>query len=316
LQNFSVSQQAPLVVVIVLNWNGKRNTVECLNSLFDLEYTNYEIVVVDNASTDGSQEFMKRSFPQITIIQNLRNLGFGEGFNVGIRAAIAHGADYVLCLNNDVVVDKPFLKEIVRVGETDIKIGGLCPLEFSYSQPDRIVCAGGSIGFVRGKLRGFGELDKGQYSKTETTGLLSGPAMMLKLIPLKNIGLFDCDYFYGPEDQDIAFRMLKAGYKLVFVPKAKVWHKRRGATNGKITPLNDYFHVRNYLLFAKKNASNGDLFFSFLYFGLVDFPITFIKRIFAGKWRHSKAILTGVIWHFNHRIVPSDSQMVELLSKT
>jgi GT2 family glycosyltransferase len=306
---------SPFVAVVVLNWNGKRNTFECLSSLLKLNYNNFKIFVIDNASTDGSQEFIKTNFPDVHLIENSENLGFGEGLNVGIREALILDATYVLCLNNDVVLDKLFLKEIVHVGESIKNVGGLCPLEYSYNQPDKIICAGGQIGFIKGKLRGFGESDKGQFNKIEPTGLLSGPAMMFKLDSLKSIGLFDKSYFYGPEDQDIALRLLKNGYSIIFAPGAKVWHKRRGATNNKITPLNDYFHSRNFLLFVRKNGTKKDLFFSLLYFGLIDFPMTFTKRLLAGKWRHAKALLIGVIWHLNSNLTASDPEMVESLLK-
>ena len=306
----------PRVVIIVLNWNGKENTYECLDSLIHLNYGNYEIIVVDNASTDGSQEFLKRNFPEITLIENSKNLGFGGGLNIGICEAVKRGADYVLCLNNDVVVDENILCELVQFGELSAKTGGLCPMEYDYNQPDRIICAGGTIRFVRGKLFGYRELDKGQFNKAMMTGLLSGPAMMFRLDALLDVGLFNTSYFYGPEDQDVALRLIRKGYNLIFVPRAKLWHKRRGATNGKITPLNEYFHVRNYLLFAKKNANGTELFFSILYFGLFDFPLTFLRGLISGKWQHINAIMNGLIWHLDSKLVPSDPQMVELLSET
>jgi len=303
----------PKVIVIVLNWNGKKNTFECLQSLRHLDYPNYEIIVVDNASTDGSQEFLRGNFPEITLIENKRNLGFGGGFNVGVHEAARRRADYVLCLNNDVVVDKNVLKELIKVGESNTKIGGLCPMEYYYDQPNRINCAGGMIRFVHGKLLGHGELDRGQYNKVRETELLSGPAMMLKLNALLDVGLFDTSYFYGPEDKDIALRLIKKGYKLMFVPHAKVWHKRRGATGGKISPLNIYFHVRNYLLFVKKHASKLELFFSILYFSLFDFPLTFLRTLILGNKRDIDAIIKGIIWHIDAKILPSDEEMVKIL---
>lgn len=303
------------VTVIVLNWNGKENTRECLESLKHVVYPNYEIIVVDNASTDGSQEFLKENFPEIALLENRRNLGFGGGLNVGIKEAIKRNADYVLCLNNDVVVDENILTELVKVGELSTNIGGLCPMEYYYNQSNRIICAGGIIRFVRGKVFGHGELDSGQFNKVRETGLLSGPAMMLKLKALLDVGLFDTSYFYGPEDKDIALRLIKRGYKLMFVPTAKLWHKGRGATGGRITPLNIYFHVRNYLLFVKKHANGLKLFFSVLYFGLFDFPLTLLRGVILGKRRQVDAAVKGVLWHLNRNRVPPDPQMVELLKR-
>lgn len=305
----------PKVIAIVLNWNGKRNTIECLESLRHLEYSNYEIIVVDNASTDGSQKFLRENFPEITLIENERNLGFGGGFNMGINTSIRLGADYVLCLNNDVVVDKNFLRELVKVGELSTKIGGLCPMEYYYDKPNRINCAGGTIKFPRSKVFGHGEVDSGQFNKVGETRLLSGPAIMLKLNALLDVGLFDTSYFYGPEDKDIALRLIRKGYKLIFVPTAKLWHKTLGATGGKITPLNVYFRVRNYILFVKKHADGLELLISILYFGLLDLPFTLLRGFILGKRQRVDAAVKGIIWHMNKRILAPDEEMVKILMR-
>lgn len=303
----------PKVIVIVLNWNGKKNTFECLESLRHIDYKNYNVIVVDNASTDGSQKFLRENFSEITLIENERNLGFGGGLNVGIKEAIRRSADYVLCLNNDVVVDRNFLKEMVKVGELSTKIGGLCPIEYYYDQPKRINCAGGIIRFPMDKVFEHGELDRGQFNKVRETGLLSGPAMMLKLNALLDVGFFDISYFYGPEDKDIALRLIKNGYKLVFVPGAKVWHKRRGATGGKIAPLDLYFHVRNYLLLVKKHGNRIGLLFCTLYFLLFNFPFTLLRGYILGGKQHIDAAIKGVIWQINKKILPPDEEMVKNL---
>lgn len=306
----------PKVVIVVLNWNGRENTHECLNSLIRIDYKNYEIIVVDNDSTDGSQKFLKNNFPEIALIENKRNLGFGGGLNVGIREAIKRISDYVLCLNNDVVVDKNILNELVKIGELGTKIGGLCPMEYDYYQPDRIICAGGIIRFVKGKLFGYGKLDRGQFNKVMTTGLLSGPAMMIKIQAILDVGFFDTSYFYGPEDKDIALRLMKGGYRLMFAPAAKVWHKKRGATGGSVTSLTVYFEVRNYLLFAKKHANNLERFFSILYLGLLEFPLLILKGFLGCKRQYISAAINGVLWNFSPVSVPTDSKMVQLLSHT
>ena len=306
----------PKVVVLVLNWNGKEDTSECLRSLEHLEYPNYEVIVVDNASTDGSQKFLKENFPEITLIENEQNLGFGGGLNVGIEEARKRGADYVLCLNNDVIADKNVLLELVKVGELSNKIGGLCPMEYFYDEPNRINYAGGKVGLLRDKVYGHGELDKGQFNRIKETWLLCGPAMMLKLKALSDVGLFDTGYFYGPEDKDMALRLIKKGYKIMFVPHAKLWHKRRGVTGGKITPLNIYFSIRNRLLFARKHASKLEFMLFLIYFFIFEFPITLFRiLIFYGKdCVHAAA--KGVLWHINRKLLFPDDKMVESLTRT
>jgi len=145
------------------------------------------------------------------------------------------------------------------------------------------------------------------------TGLLSGPAMMLKLNALLDVGLFDTGYFYGPEDKDIALRLMKKGYKLVFIPNAKIWHKRRGATGGKITPLNIYFSVRNRILFVKKNANKLELVLFALYFGLFEFPFTLLRCLIFGRRSYIDAAMKGLVWLLNRNLLPSDPQMVKSL---
>lgn len=305
----------PKVVIIVLNWNGKDNTIECIKSLNNLIYSNYEIVVVDNASIDGSQESIKENFPGVTLILNRENLGFGGGLNCGIVEALKRDADYVLCLNNDVVLKADLVTELVKIGELNKKIAGLCPIEYLYDEPNRINYAGGQIRFPRGKVFGHGELDQGQYHKVEATGLLCGPAMMLKTKPLLDIGFFKLKYFYGQEDLDIALRFIKKGYKLVFVPSAKLWHKCRGATGGKISPLNVYFIIRNELLFAKEHSKKFELLGSALFFGLFTFPFFIAKVLLRGDVQSFDAAIMGLMWNISNSSVPSDPEVVKLLSR-
>lgn len=289
----------PKVSVIVLNWNGKDNTRECLESLRHVDYPNYDLIVVDNGSSDGSQIFLKENFHEITLIENERNLGFPEGFNVGIRAAIRKGADYILCLNNDTVVDKRILRELIKVGEKYEQIGGLGPKEYEYYRPDRIVYAGGTIRFVKSAVYGCGEKDAWQYEKVKETRMLCGSAMMLKTKALVDIGLFDPIYFFGFEDQDLAFRLINKGYRIVFVPKAKLWHKRRGSTGGKITPLTAYFKSRNYLIFVKKHATTVQLILFVLFFALIYFPLSFIQFLLSGNIHCVGPFVKGLLWHIN-----------------
>ena len=302
--------------MIVLTWNSENDITECLASLRLLEYPNYEIIVVDNVSADRTPNIVKNSFPDVTLIINKKNLGFGGGFNVGIKEAIKKKADYIVCLNSDVVVDKHFLLELIKVGELSEKVGGLCPIAYYYDQPNRINGAGGIVRIIRPKVFGCGEIDKGQYGEIKETRMLCGPALVLKREVFLDIGFFDTEYFYGPEDMDIALRLLKNGYKILFVPRAKLWHKRRGATGGKITPLNIYFHVRNFLLFVKKHAGKLELFFSILYFLFFDFPITLLRAPILGNKDYMDAAIKGIIWHLNAKILPSDEEMVKLLRKS
>jgi hypothetical protein len=310
-----MSDETPKVSLIVLTWNSRVHILECLQSLQKVDYPNYEVVVVDNNSIDGTPNLVEQYFPNVILIKNKKNLGFGGGFNVGIKEAIKRGAVYVICFNADIIVNENFVKELVRIGETSPTIGGLCPIAYYYHDPNRINGAGGIVSVIRSKVFGQGKLDKGQYSKVKETRMLCGPAIALKTKVLMEVGFFDTDYFFGPEDMDIALRLIKKGYKLMFVPGAKLWHKRRGATGGKVTPLNVYFHVRNYLLFVKKHASGLDCLFPILYFGLFDFSFALLRGLIFGKRGYINAALKGVLWCIDRKLLPTDDRMVQELSK-
>ncbi|MGP8012425.1 MAG: glycosyltransferase family 2 protein, partial [Halobacteriota archaeon] len=146
----------PKVAIVVLNWNGKRDTVECLASLNEIDYSNYEILLVDNGSTDGSQKYFRAQYPEIELIENEMNLGFAEGNNVGIRHAMNGRADYVLLLNNDTFVHPKFLSELVRVAEGGSRIGFVGPKIYYQEwrgQRDVIAFAGGCVNLWIGKAR-------------------------------------------------------------------------------------------------------------------------------------------------------------------
>lgn len=301
----------PKVGILVLNWNGKQDTLECLTSLKGIDYSNFEIIVVDNASTDGSQESFKSAFPEVTLVENLQNLGFTGGFNVGIQKAIERNSHYVLCLNNDTVVDRNFLKELVIVGEQSHDIGGLCPKEYDYFHPEKIVYAGGKIGLLRSKNYRYGETDNGQCEKVSTTEMLCGSAMMLKTEALLNIGFLDPDYFFDWEDKDIAIRLMKKGYSLTYVPTAKFWHKRRGSTKGSVAPLNVYFHFKNYLLFARKHYRKHEIAIVFFSLIIVHMPFAIIRS--SNKRKCFKSIIKAIQWHIDRKPLPNDYRTVEML---
>lgn len=133
----------PKVSIIVLNWNRLMDTSECLETLQKVEYENKEIIVVDNGSSNGSQDYIRRNYHDIMLVENTENLGFAEGNNKGIQLALRNGADYVFLLNNDTIVDRNVIEELIEVAETDILIGFLGPKIYYYNEPNRIWSAGG-----------------------------------------------------------------------------------------------------------------------------------------------------------------------------
>jgi len=266
------------VVVSLLNYNGKKNTLDCLESLKNVKRDNFKltIVVVDNASTDGSlKEIQNAKFKmqnhnlKVEIIGNKMNLGFSGGHNVTIRYGLENEADYVLILNNDTYVDENFLEELLKVAEEDSKIGILIPKiyfapgfeyhkdRYSKNEIGKVFWyAGGKMDWanVVGHHRGVDEVDEGQFDKTEETELATGCCMLIKKEVFKNVGLFDDKYFLYYEDSDLSIRAKSKGFKIVYVPNSIIWHKNARSAGGSGSKLQDYYITRSRLLFGFRYA--------------------------------------------------------------
>ena len=186
-----MSQTNPSVFVIVLNWNGKQDTLECLESLRDPGISGVRTVVVDNGSRDGSVEAIRARFPDATLLEMGRNLRFAGGNNSGIRYALGNGADAVLLLNNDTVVEKGFLAPLVERMQSDPRIGMVAPKIRYYDPPDRIWFAGARINYWLGTMAHLGirEKDNGQHDKPGETDYATGCCVLVSARVLNEVGL-------------------------------------------------------------------------------------------------------------------------------
>jgi hypothetical protein len=249
----------PKVVVIVLNWNGKQDTIECLESLNCVTYPNYDIVLVDNGSTDGSISSFRQRFPRIPILETGKNLGFAGGNNVGIRWGLERGADYILLLNNDTVVQADFLDELVSFAESDRRIGFAGPKIYYYNyngRKDVLACAGSEFKIWRGRLVhvGAGTVDCGQYDTVREVDYVEGSCLLARTEMINSAGLLNPDYFLYWEDTDWCIRGARAGFKAIYVPDAHVWHKVPVRTEGKSSQAYYYFG-RNVIWLVRQYAS-------------------------------------------------------------
>jgi GT2 family glycosyltransferase len=246
----------PLVYVVILNWNGHADTVECVRSCLKITYEPVRILVVDNGSSDGSERLLRSEFPEIEVIQTGANLGFAGGNNVGIRHALDHGADYVLLLNNDTLVDRDFIAPLVDAAEADPDAGILGSKIYFHEPADVLWYAGATfypaIGW--GRHRGYGQRDTGQYDEPGETGRPTGCAMMATRRLCETIGLLREEMFCYAEDLDWGLRARNAGFKVLYVPASKVWHKVTRSTGGVASPVSQYYTIRNTLLCLDLNA--------------------------------------------------------------
>jgi len=250
------SDKSPLVFIIVLNWNGKDDTLECLGSLQQLDYPNFEIVVVDNGSTDGSEEVIRSSFPSAHFIQTGRNLGYAGGNNVGIRFGLSHGADYVWLLNNDTTVDPQALTALVETAKADPRIAFVGSKIYFYDKPDVIWCAGGTIDLAEGGRTdhpGMGQEDKGQFESISDVGYVTGCSLLAGRTAIEAIGLLPEEYFLYFEETDWNLAAQKKGYRTVMAPDSHVWHKY--ADTGDYKERFIYYSFRNRVHIVRKYAS-------------------------------------------------------------
>jgi hypothetical protein len=282
-----VFKDQPSVAIIILNWNGLVDTIDCLNSLKEIDYQNYKVVVVDNASTDGSQELIRRNFPQHHLICNSENLGFPEGNNVAIRWALSHNYDYVLLLNNDTVVEKDFLVKLVNVCSSDRDCGIVGPNILYYSNSTKSWSLGGYFDARNRRPYQYNSLASpvNETGNIREVDWVSGCALLIKLEVIKKIGLLDPDYFFGTEDADWCARAKKFGYKIIYVHDSVVSHKKTiELLEKEYTPLELYYTMRNILIYAKKH----DLFsFSFI----LSFMMSFAKRML---WAFTKLDIKSI----------------------
>ena len=202
-------------------------TAECVRSLLKMTVKDYEIIVVDNGSKDGSVEYLRGQFPELTILSQDHNLGFAAGCNVGIKLAMERGAKYVLPLNNDTIVDADFLKELEHVAEEHAQAAMVSPKIYFWDLPDRLWWAGGKFSLWTGIAKHLGrkELDSGQFGGNMEIDWATGCAVLMKCDVLRKTGLFDELFFGNGEDLDLSLRIRKAGYRIWYAPKAKLWHK-------------------------------------------------------------------------------------------
>ncbi|MCK5534758.1 glycosyltransferase [bacterium] len=262
------------VYIVILNWNGLKDTLECLKSLEKLDYSLFKVVIVDNGSEDKQEVcLITQKYPWVELIVNKENLGFAGGNNVGIKYALNCGADYILLLNNDTIVESSLLKELVKVIESNKKIGMAGPKIYYQNPLDKVWFGGGKIRWWRPVHIGEGVVDRGKLEKVKQSDYISGCALLIKKEVIEKIGLLDNRFFLYYEDVDWSLRARKAGYRLMFVPQARVWHKISSSL-GKSSVQSIYYGIRNRLLLLQKHAHR----FEHWVFLVFVFPFVIIKN--------------------------------------
>lgn len=251
----------PKVSVVVLNWNGKEDTLQCLASLRQLTYPNYRVCVVDNGSSDDSVNAIATRFPEVGLIPVGRNLGYAGGNNVGIRAAIDdHGAAYVLLLNNDTVVAPDLLEWMVGAATATPNVGAVGAKTYFLDRPDVIWAS--DIRWQQ-DIRRIAILDLGATDQdpnataSVATDFVCGCALLAPTSALERVGLLEEAFFLNYEDSDWCARARELNFGMVLSLGAKVWHRGSASFGGGESPMHAYFMTRNRLLWIERHIGLG-----------------------------------------------------------
>jgi len=312
----------PRIAIIILNWNGWKDTLECLESVYQINYPEYDVIVIDNNSEDISIEKIEdycagkikvdstffnyhdknpikifkytnteventklpqmdsinslNSQEKLTLIKNEKNYGFARGNDIGIKYALKNlDIQYVLLLNNDTVVDKDFLTELVDVAKNNDNVGFVGPKVYIYNDKNTLQVAGGAkVDLKHGEVDeiAYHQLDEGQFDHFLEPDYIGGTCILCSREVIEKIGMLDPTYFMYWEDADWCFRGRKHGYKSVYAFKSKIWHKYGASSD---TPFKMYYFTRNRIYFVKKNNTRGE----FLRFSIFILAVTLSKSL-------------------------------------
>jgi len=281
----------PLVSILVLNYNGKRFLKDCFESVLKSTYDNFEVILVDNHSTDDSREYTKENFPEVKIFDTQSNAGYSRAYNLSFEVA---KGKYVVLLNNDVSVEPDWLEPLVDAAEKDDSIGALQPKIVSMVDPGNFEYAGASGGFMdkygfpflRGRVFDHMEKDEGQYNDVVEIFWASGAALFLRKEIINQTGGLDEEFVHHMEEIDLCYRINLADYKIKVIPKSKIYHFG-GATITPDSYKKMYWNHRNSVLMLLQNleAKNipGILFFRFLldHLAMAQSLLKLNSRVFA-----------------------------------
>jgi len=294
----------PLLYIIILNNNRREDTLACLASLSRSDYKNIKIILLDNASTDGSVETVRTAYPEVQIILLRENLGYAGNNNVGINAALEQGAEWVLILNDDTILDPSCLSLLMQVGESDSAIGIVGPMVYHFDEPNVIQSAGGMLGKYWTSIHlGQNEVDLGQFPSVHQVEWISGCAILVRRMVIEQVGVLDQNYFLYWEETEWCIRASKAGWSIAHIPQAKIWHKGVKRDN-QPKPYVTYYVTRNHLFTLAKHRAPIIVWL----YTLTGIIRTLLSWSLKSRWRfkreHRNAMLRGLFDFLQRRWGP------------
>jgi GT2 family glycosyltransferase len=281
----SAAGEPPIVAAVVLDWNGGDEAVAAVDSLAASDYPGLRVVLVDNASRVPAIAEVQRRHPDATCLRNARNLGYAGGNNVGIRAALAAGADHVLVLNNDARVRPDTVAELIAVARRDASVGVVGAKILRADDTERLWMAYGEVSWRQSLVRlvGQGRRDGPEFATERDVDWVSGCGLLLTHRGLTEIGLFDEEFFAYHEEVDWCARARARGLRVVYAPRAVVLHRGEGSSGaGRYVSRKQYLVSRNAVLFARRHGRIGER----VRFGLAvlaTLPFQYLRRLLRGE---------------------------------
>ncbi len=284
------------LAVILVNWNGSDDTLNCLESIHTSTYQDYFVVVVDNGSRADQIQKLRQCELDFELIETGENLGYTGGNNEGIKYALDCKVDYVFLLNNDTYIAPNTLLNIMQAADLDNQIGILSPKIYFHPARNLIWSAGGALNkrYLMGYSLGYKVEDEGQFDQASDVDYVTGCAMLIRSKVISEVGMLSNEYFAVCEDLDYCLRVANAGYTIKYEPSASVWHIESASSGGTDAPQYVYYQTRNYLLFHKRWAKG----FSQLIMSQSYYLAYVVKRGFLfllhGKWKSILGVLYGI----------------------
>jgi len=293
----------PLVSIISINYNEKEATLDLLSSIQKLEYKNFEVIIIDNASREDPSADISRLFPEVKIIMSDENLGFAGGNNLGIKEA---KGEYLFFVNNDAVLSSDCISPLLETFQKHKDAGAVSPKFHYYNQPNIIEYAGySSINSITGRNSTIGanEIDHGQYDQEGVTNYTHGGGMMVPKNIIELVGPMPEDYFLYYEEFDWCEKMKSAGYQIYYQPKALVRHKV-SVSVGKNSTVKTYYLNRNRIYFMKRNKSTLSYITFMIFLILFTIPKNIIQFLVKNEKENLSAFRQAILWNFGVKSIP------------
>jgi len=316
------NEQTEKLLVVVVNWNGGENTLECIDSLRRQTFRTFDLVVVDNGSSESELRILDGRFGGTIRIMRLgENLGFPEACNRGFALAAEARYTYLMTVNNDTRLDREVMGALLAVADRDESIGAVVPKIYYWHRPNTIQYAGGDCSLALGMTihRGINTEDTGNFDEECDIGFAEASACLYRVSAIERVGFFDAAFFAYWEDADLSMRLLQAHYRLVYCPTAKVWHK---VSSSAPPHTKTFLFIRNAITFARRYCGNLQLISSLISIMAVQGPILVVQSVSrSSSWHEKREVLVApflaLLWHVNRALVeerfwrPESSRSIE-----